>query len=72
MSIAAFLLLGLVFALVLFDAITQFRKNRRGLAVEIFVFLGGAFFIAFPSAQPTWRTSSVSAGVSISNRCTLS
>ncbi len=48
MSIAAFLLLGLVLALVLFDAITQFKRNRRGLVVEAFVFLVGAFFIAFP------------------------
>ena len=48
MSIAAILLLGLVLALVLFDAISQFRKNRRGLVVEIAVFLVGAFFIVFP------------------------
>ena len=48
MSIAAILLLGLVLALVLFDAIAQFRKNRRGLVVEIAVFLVGAFFIVFP------------------------
>ena len=48
MNIAAILLLGLVLALVLFDAITQFRSNRRGLFVEIGVFLVGAFFIVFP------------------------
>lgn len=48
MSIAAYLLLGLVLALVLFDAITQFRKNRRGLVLEIAAFLLGAFFIVFP------------------------
>ena len=48
MSVAAILLLGLVFALILFDAATQFGKNRRGLFVEVAVFLVGAFFIAFP------------------------
>lgn len=48
MSIAGVLLLALVFGLVFFDAITSYRKNRRGLLVEIAVFLIGAFFIAFP------------------------
>lgn len=48
MSVAGILLLGLVFGLVLFDAITLYGKNRRGLLVEIAVFLIGAFFIAFP------------------------
>jgi hypothetical protein len=48
MNIAACLLLGLVLALLLFDAITQFRRNRRGLVVEALVFFVGAFFIVFP------------------------
>lgn len=62
MSIAAILLLGLVLALVLFDAITQFRKNRRGLVVEVLVFFGGAFSSYSPGAPPNWRISWVLAG----------
>ena len=48
MTIAAFLLLALVFGLVLYDWATLRGKNRRALIVEIAVFVAGAVFIVFP------------------------
>ena len=48
MTLAAFVLLALVFGLVAFDWLTFRGKNRRLLVIEAAAFLGGAFFIAFP------------------------
>jgi hypothetical protein len=48
MTLAAFLLLALVFGLVLYDWATLRGKNRRALIVEIAVFVAGAVFIVFP------------------------
>lgn len=48
MTLAATLLLLLVFGLVVFDWVNLRGKNRRALAVELVAFVGGAFFIAFP------------------------
>ncbi len=48
MNLAAVALLALVFGLWLFDWATLRRRGRRVLAVEAVVFVGGAFFIAFP------------------------
>jgi len=48
MTIAAFLLLALVFGLVVYDWATLRGKNRRALIVEIAVFVAGAVFIVFP------------------------
>ncbi len=48
MTIAAALLLGLVFGLLVHDWVTVRGKNRRVLWVETTVFVIGAFFIAFP------------------------
>jgi small membrane protein len=48
MNVAATCLLGLVFGLVAYDWATQKGKNRRALWLESFVFVAGAFFIAFP------------------------
>jgi hypothetical protein len=48
MSIAAALLLALVFGLIVFDFATLRGKNRRSVLVEIAVFVAGAVFIVFP------------------------
>ncbi len=48
MTVASVLLLGLVAVLVGYDWVSQRGKNRRALVFEVVVFLGGAFFIAFP------------------------
>jgi len=48
MTIAAALLLVLVFGLVVFDWFSLRGKNRRAILLELFVFLAGAAFIAFP------------------------
>jgi hypothetical protein len=48
MTIAAFMLLALVFGLVAFDWATLRGKNRRALFLEVAVFLAGALFIVFP------------------------
>ena len=48
MTLAAFVLLALVFGLVVFDCVTFRGKNRRLLLIEIGAFIAGAFFIAFP------------------------
>ena len=48
MTLAAVALLLLVFGLLVFDWTTVRGKNRRMLVVETAVFVGGAFFIAFP------------------------
>ncbi|HSQ63448.1 MAG TPA: DUF2304 domain-containing protein [Polyangiaceae bacterium] len=48
MSIAKALLLLLVAGLVAFDFITLRGKNRRGLLLEVAVFVAGAVFIVFP------------------------
>lgn len=45
---AAAALLALVFGLLFFDWATLRGRARRMLVVESVVFLGGAFFIAFP------------------------
>ncbi|MFT3764262.1 MAG: DUF2304 domain-containing protein [Minicystis sp.] len=47
-NLAAFALLALVFGLLFFDWATLRGRARRMLVVEAVVFLGGAFFIAFP------------------------
>jgi hypothetical protein len=49
-NLAAVALLALVFGLLFFDAATMPRRARRMLWVEALVFVGGAFFIAFPDA----------------------
>jgi small membrane protein len=48
MNVAATCLLGLVFGLVVHDWATHKGNNRRALWLESFVFVAGAFFIAFP------------------------
>ena len=48
MNLASVALLILVFGLVLFDVLTFSGRNRRALLLELVVFLGGAFFVAFP------------------------
>jgi hypothetical protein len=48
MNLAAVALLLLVFGLLFFDYATLRRRARRALWVEAVVFVGGAFFIAFP------------------------
>jgi hypothetical protein len=48
-NIAAALLLSLIFGLLLFDWATLKRRGRRMLLLESVIFLGGAFFVAFPS-----------------------
>ena len=48
MNLASIALLLLVFGLVLFDVLTFVGRNRRALLLEIAVFFGGAFFVAFP------------------------
>ncbi|HEY2364812.1 MAG TPA: DUF2304 domain-containing protein [Polyangiaceae bacterium] len=53
MTIAAFLLLALVFGLVVYDWATLRGKNRRALFVEIAVFVAGAVFIVFPDRATT-------------------
>jgi hypothetical protein len=47
-TFAAYLLLGLVAVLVVYDWASLRGKNRRVLFVEVGVFLVGAFFIADP------------------------
>jgi len=49
MNLAAASLLCLVFGLVVSDWVTHKGKNRRALFLESIVFVGGAFFIAFPN-----------------------
>ncbi len=49
MTIAAALLLVLVFGLLVFDWATLRAKNRRVLVVETVLFAVGAYFIAFPT-----------------------
>jgi hypothetical protein len=49
-NLAAVALLALVLGLFFFDAATMPRRARRMLWVEAVVFVGGAFFIAFPDA----------------------
>ncbi len=49
MTLAAGLLLVLVFGLLVYDWVTLRAKNRRVLVVETAAFVAGAFFIAFPS-----------------------
>lgn len=49
MNLASLALLALVFGLVLFDLLTFSGRNRRALLLEVVVFLGGAFFVAFPT-----------------------
>jgi hypothetical protein len=48
-TVAAALLLLLVFGLLAFDWATLRGKNRRVLIVETVAFVAGAFFIAFPN-----------------------
>jgi len=48
MTLAGIALLALVFGLVAFDVVASSGRNRRALLLEILVFLGGAFFVAFP------------------------
>jgi len=48
-TFASVLLLGLVAILVVYDWASLRGKNRRALFVEVFAFLLGAFFIAFPN-----------------------
>jgi hypothetical protein len=48
LNLAAVALLALVFGLLFFDWATLRGRARRMLVVEALVFLGGAFFIAFP------------------------
>jgi hypothetical protein len=50
MSLPSIVLLGFVFALLLFDAVTLRRRARRMLAMEAVVFAVGGFFIATPDA----------------------
>ncbi len=49
MTLAAALLLLLVFGLLVFDWATMRAKNRRVLVLETAAFIAGAFFIAFPN-----------------------
>lgn len=48
MTIAALLLLALVFGLLLFDWATSRGRGRRVVVLEAIAFAAGAFFIAFP------------------------
>lgn len=48
LNLAAIALLALVFGLLFFDWATLRGRARRMLVVEALIFLGGAFFIAFP------------------------
>lgn len=48
MNVAAIALLALVFGLLFFDWATLRGRARRMLVIEALVFVGGAFFIAFP------------------------
>lgn len=48
MNLAAIALLAWVFGLLFFDWATHGKRGRRMLLLESLVFLGGAFFIAFP------------------------
>jgi small membrane protein len=48
MTPATTLLLGLVLCLLYYDWSSLRGRNRRALLVQIVVFVGGAFFIAFP------------------------
>lgn len=48
MNLAAIALLAWVFGLLFFDWATHGKRGRRMLLLESAVFLGGAFFIAFP------------------------
>ena len=48
MTLAGIALLALVFGLVAFDVVASSGRNRRALLLEVLVFLGGAFFVAFP------------------------
>jgi hypothetical protein len=50
MSLAAVVLLSLVFGLLFYDFATMNRRYRRMLLVQAVVFTGGAFFIVFPEA----------------------
>ncbi len=50
MTIAATLLLGLVFGLLFFDWATSKGRGRRVVALEALAFVLGAFFIVFPDA----------------------
>jgi hypothetical protein len=47
-NLAATILLGLVFGLVVHDWLTHKGENRRALLLETAVFVAGAFFIALP------------------------
>jgi hypothetical protein len=53
MTFGAVALLAFVFGVVVFDVVTLPGKNRRGLWLEIAVFIVGAFFIAFPDRATT-------------------
>jgi hypothetical protein len=48
MNLAAFALLLLVFSILLYDWSALRGKNHRAFLLEVLVFVGGAFFIAFP------------------------
>jgi small membrane protein len=48
-NIAAALLLALIAGLLVFDWATLKKRGRRMLLLESVVFIGGAFFVAFPS-----------------------
>jgi small membrane protein len=48
MTPATTLLLGLVLCLLCYDWSSLRGRNRRALLLQILVFVGGAFFIAFP------------------------
>jgi hypothetical protein len=48
LNLAAIALLALVFGLLFFDWATLRGRARRMLIIEALVFVGGAFFIAFP------------------------
>jgi small membrane protein len=47
-NLAAIALLAWVFGLLFFDVVTHGKRGRRMLVLESLVFMGGAFFIAFP------------------------
>jgi hypothetical protein len=53
MNLAAIILLALVLGLFVHDYATLRGRGRRMLQLEALVFLGGAFFIAFPDAATT-------------------
>jgi hypothetical protein len=48
MNLATIALLALVFSLLVHDWSSLRGKNRRAVLVQVVVFVGGAFFIAFP------------------------